>query len=80
MGVDAASLLEQVSALPETERNDFVAELIARFPVPDATPEPGSPEWVAEIERRARHVLAGASTADDWEAAERRILARLADE
>jgi len=80
MGVTAAALLEQVLALPEGERNDFVAELIARFPAPGDSPELHSPEWVAEIERRARRVLAGESTADDWEIAEQRILARLADE
>lgn len=73
-------MLEQVMALPDGERNDFVAELIARYPAPEDAPETDSPEWVAEIERRARRVLAGESTADDWEVAEERILARLADE
>jgi len=67
-------------ALPDGERNDLVAELIARYPAPDDAPEVDSPEWVVEIERRARRVLAGESTADDWEVAEARILARLADE
>ncbi len=80
MGVTAAALLEQVLALPEGERSEFVAQLIARFPAPDDGPELDSPEWVAEIERRARRVLGGESTADDWEVAEQRILARLADE
>ncbi|HWL43305.1 MAG TPA: addiction module protein [Ilumatobacter sp.] len=80
MGVTAADLLEQVMALPDGERNDLVAELIARYPAPDDAPEVDSPEWVVEIERRARRVLAGESTADDWEVAEARILARLADE
>lgn len=80
MGVTAADLLEQVMALPESERNDFVAELIARYPAPEHAPEIDSSEWVAEVERRARRVLAGESTADDWEVAEERILARLADE
>ncbi len=80
MGVTASDLLEQVLALPEGERNDFVAELIARYPAPADSPEVDSPEWVAEVERRARRVLAGQSTADDWDVAEARILARLADE
>jgi len=80
MGVTAAPLLEQVLALPEGERNDFVVQLIARFPAPDDGPELDAPEWVAEIERRARRVVGAESTADDWEVAEQRILARLADE
>jgi len=80
MGVTAADLLEQVMALPDGERNDFVAKLISRYPAPEDVPEVDSPEWVAEIERRARRALAGESTADDWEVAEERILARLADE
>ncbi len=80
MGADAAELLEQVSALPKIERDDFVAQLIARFPARDDDPEVHSPEWVAEIERRARRVIAGGSTADDWDVAEQRVLARLIDE
>lgn len=80
MGANAAALLEQVLALPEGERQDFVAQLIARFPAPEDSPDLDSPEWAAEIERRARRVLAGESTGDEWEVAERRILDRLADE
>ena len=80
MGTDAAALLEQVLALPENEREDFAAALLARLPAPGAGLEVDSPEWVAEIERRARRVLDGESTADDWDVAERRILARLAAE
>ncbi len=80
MGVTAAALLEQVFALPESERQEFVAQLIARFPAPDDSLEVGSPVWAAEIERRARRALVGESAAEDWEIAEQRILARLADE
>lgn len=80
VGITAASLLQQVSALPADERDEFLAELIARFPVQDDAVEIDSPEWITEVERRARRVLAGESTADDWDTAEQRILARLADE
>ncbi len=77
MGTSAAQLLEQVAALSKLERDDFVAQLIARFPVHDATVEVDSPEWAAEIERRARRVAAGESDADDWDAVEQRVIARL---
>ncbi len=80
MAADTTALLQQVLALPVSEREEFVAELIARLPAPDSGPEIDSPEFAAEIERRARRVLAGESTADDWAVAERRILARLAGE
>jgi hypothetical protein len=45
--------------------------------VHDTTVEVDSPEWVAEIERRARRVAAGQSTADDWDVVKPRVLARL---
>lgn len=80
MGATTTALLEQVLALPERERHEFVAQLIAQFPVPDEAVDVGSPSWTAEIERRARRALSGESTADDWEIAEQRVLARLADE
>lgn len=77
MGASTAELLEQVAALSEVERDEFVARLIAQFPVRDASPGVDSPEWVAEIERRARRVAAGESTAEDWDVVEQRVLARL---
>lgn len=80
MAVSAADLLKQVLALPEDERNNLVAELIAHVPAREECPEVDSPEWVTEIERRARRVLTGESAADDWEVVEQRVLARLSDE
>lgn len=77
MGTSTAALLEQVAALSKLERDDFVAQLIAQFPVHDTTVEVDSPEWVAEIERRARRVVAGESNADDWDVVKQRVLARL---
>ena len=73
MGTSTSELLEHVAALFKVKRDDFVARLIEQFPVLEAD----SPEWVAEIERRARRVAAGESTADDWDVVEQRVLARL---
>lgn len=73
----AQALLREALALPLEERADVAAELLASL---DGT-EPDSADveaaWAAEIERRARRVLAGDSLGIPWEEVRRRAEADL---
>jgi putative addiction module component (TIGR02574 family) len=69
----AQDLLREVLNLPLDERAGVAAELLASLD--DAEREdPAEVEaaWAAEIERRARRVLAGQSTGIPWEDVRRR--------
>ena len=67
----ARTLLEEAKGLPEQERADLAAELLATLDG-DAEPDVAA-AWAAEIERRARRVLAGESAGEPWEAVRGRI-------
>lgn len=69
----AASLLEQVLALPAAERDEFVALLHEHLPEP-AEP-PLSDEWMSEIGRRVKQLRSGEVIAEDWEVARDRLYA-----
>lgn len=73
------ALLQEALRLPRRERVDVAAELLASLDE-ELTEDPQELEkaWAAEIERRARRVLAGESTGTPWEDVEQRIRARLA--
>ncbi len=72
----AAHLLEEALQLPENERIDLAAELLASV-APETRAEARSEqEWLAEIERRARAALAG-SPAIPWKEAGAEIERRL---
>ena len=74
----AQELLREALALPIAERADVAAELLASLD--DAETENlGEVEtaWAAEIERRARRVLAGESAGLLWEDVRRRAEAAL---
>jgi len=74
----AQELLREALALPIAERADVAAELLASLD--DAETENlGEVEtaWAAEIERRARRVLAGESAGLLWEDVRRRAEADL---
>lgn len=59
-------LLREVLALPVEERADVAAQLIASLY--DGSEDPSAVEaaWAAEIERRARRVLAGGTAGTPW--------------
>jgi putative addiction module component (TIGR02574 family) len=74
----AQELLREALTLPIAERADVAAELLASLD--DAETEnllEVEAAWAAEIERRARRVLAGESTGMAWEDVRRRAEADL---
>ena len=73
------ALLQEALRLPHTERADVAAELLASLDEePADNLEAVERAWAAEIERRARRVLAGESAGVPWEQARERIEGRLA--
>lgn len=71
MGDAAKKLLQEALGLPEDERAELAAELMASL---DGPPDPDAEAaWAAEIERRAARVLSGESKGTPWEEVRRRI-------
>lgn len=72
------ALLQEALKLPHRERADVAAELLASLDE-ETTDDPQELEraWAAEIERRARRVLAGESSATPWDQVRERIEQRL---
>jgi len=68
----AQELLREVLTLPADDRANVAAELLASLDEPEADLATVETEWAAEIERRARRVLAGQSTGIAWEDVRRR--------
>jgi putative addiction module component (TIGR02574 family) len=72
----AARLLDEALKLPDQERADLAAELLASL-VPATPAETRSDdEWLAEVERRARAALSG-NPGIPWETARAQIQKRL---
>ena len=73
------AVLQEALRLPRRERADVAAELLASLD-DDLTDDPQELEkaWAAEIERRARRVLAGESAGTPWAEVKQRIERRLA--
>ena len=60
-------------ALPNPERADLAAELLANLDGPaDDDPETVRAQWRNELERRAKRVLAGDSGSEDWDSLRQR--------
>lgn len=72
------TLLREVLTLQRDDRADVAAELLASLDEPPFE-DPAAVEaaWAAEIERRAKRVLAGESTGRPWGAVRSDILGRL---
>ena len=73
----AQELLRDALLLPPAERADLAAELLASLEDVADDPDQVEAAWAAEIERRARRVLSGESTAELWDEVRRRIEADL---
>ncbi len=66
-------LLREALALPVADRADVAAELLASLDDTEAdNPAEVEAAWAAEIERRARRVLAGESAGLAWNDVRRR--------
>jgi putative addiction module component (TIGR02574 family) len=63
----AQELLREALALPAEDRADVAAELIASLDDTDTDIADVEATWAAEIEKRARRVLAGESPGVPWE-------------
>ena len=74
----AQELLREALSLPIDERADVAAELLASLDdVGNEDVARVEAAWVAEIERRARRVMAGESAGIPWEDVRRRAEAEL---
>jgi putative addiction module component (TIGR02574 family) len=73
----AHELLRGALKLPPEERADVAAELLASLDEAETDMASLEAEWAAEIERRARRVLAGESPGIPWEDVRRRAEAEL---
>jgi putative addiction module component (TIGR02574 family) len=78
MSPRAQELLREALTLPLDERADVAAQLLASLD-DAAADDPAEVEaaWAAEIERRARRVIAGETTGVPWEDVRRRAEAEL---
>jgi putative addiction module component (TIGR02574 family) len=76
----AKELLREALALPERDRADVAAELLASLDEPaDVDQATVEAAWAREFERRARRVLAGELRGEAWEDVRERVARRLAD-
>jgi len=73
----AQEVLREALTLTPAERADVAAELLASLDEPMQDPTEVEEAWAAEIERRARRVLAGESVGQPWEDVRDRIVRRL---
>ncbi|HEY6320097.1 MAG TPA: addiction module protein [Thermoanaerobaculia bacterium] len=74
------ALLKEVLKLSAEERADVAEELLASLEgLPAAETKEIEREWGAEIERRARRVLAGESPGVPWEEVKRSVRSRLTE-
>lgn len=76
----AQELLREVLALPADQRADVAAELLASLDEPTTDDDPAAVQaaWASEIEKRARRVMADASSGEPWEEVRERVARRLA--
>jgi putative addiction module component (TIGR02574 family) len=78
MTSDAISVLREALALPDDDRASIAAELLNSLSEPPGAGLTNSDGWIAEIEGRARDVLAGTVDTEPWDDVERRVLDKLA--
>jgi putative addiction module component (TIGR02574 family) len=71
MGEAGKRLLKEALQLPDAERAELTAELMASFDGPD-DPDVET-AWAVEIERRATKVLTGESQGSPWAEVRERI-------
>ncbi len=79
MTTQAEALLREALALPDEERADVAAELLASLDAPAVDdPETVRTLWSQELDRRARRVLSGKVAGEDWPSVRQRLADDLA--
>jgi putative addiction module component (TIGR02574 family) len=73
----AQQVLREALTLPSSERADVAAELLASLDDTVTETADIEAEWAAEIEKRARRVLAGDSAGAPWDEVRQRAEAEL---
>jgi hypothetical protein len=75
----AEALLREALALPEGDRADVAAELLASLDMP-ASDDPATVRslWAQELERRARRMLSGKAVGEEWSGVRQRLADELA--
>jgi putative addiction module component (TIGR02574 family) len=66
----AREVLADALALSDDERRELAEQLASSLPA--------DPEWVAELERRARRALTDPAEGEAWEVVEQRLESRIA--
>lgn len=79
MTAQAEALLRQALALPEEDRADVAAQLLASLDAP-AADDPATVQtlWSQELKRRAKRVLTGEAVGEDWSSVRQRLADELA--
>lgn len=74
MAIKSEDLRREAMDLPEGERAELAAELLVSLE-PNAVDDDTdvSSLWSTEIERRARHVIEGASSTESWATVRQRL-------
>jgi hypothetical protein len=73
MAPKSDALRREALGLPDAERADLAAELLISLEAPDEDPTLVKSLWGAEIERRARQVIAGDAQSQDWSIVRERL-------
>lgn len=79
MTAQAEALLREALALPDEDRADVVAELLASLDAPSTDDaETVRTLWSQELEQRAKRVLSGETLGEDWATVRQRLADDLA--
>jgi Putative addiction module component len=73
MTARAHSVLQEALSLPDDDRADIAAELLASLDEAVDDPETVQALWGEELEARTKRVLAGQVTEEDWGTVRQRI-------
>lgn len=79
MTVDVDAILREALALPDKDRADVAARLLASLDTAaDDEAASVATAWAEELERRSRRALSGQDVGEDWAAVRRRLADELA--
>ncbi len=74
MTIEVEAVLREALALPDRDRADLAAELLASLD-PPAADDPATVQafWREELERRAKRVLSREASGEDWPTVRQRL-------